>query len=90
MRLNRSERATAACRLLGKRLMGTPDSPDTLGGALAAMEPRWVELYLSPRSHNGGGDERACTFGLLRHAIESQCESYGNIQAAWQASHGHC
>ena len=72
MRLNRSERATATCRLLGKCLMGTPDSPDNIGGALAAVGPRWAELYLRLRSCNGGGDEGARTFGWLRHAFESQ------------------
>ena len=61
MGLNHSARATATSRQLGKCLMGTADSSDNLGGALVAMEPRWVELHLRPRSHNGGGDERACT-----------------------------
>ena len=92
MRLNRSERATAAFRQLGKRLMGTADSPDNLGGALVAVEPRWVETVAleSTKHHAGGGGELACTFGLmLRHAIDSQYESYGRVQAARQVSHGH-
>ena len=60
MRLNHSARATAASRLLSKCLMGTADSPDNLGGALVAMEARWVELYLglegvaSVEAVNGG------------------------------------
>ena len=86
MRLNRSERATAASRLLSKCLMGTEDSPDNLGGALVAVEPRWVELYLrrnEAKSVEASTDERARAIRLLRHEIESLSGRYSNMQTAW-------
>ena len=57
MRLNRCQGVTATCRLLGELHEGTSASPNTLCGAVVAVEPRWVELYYleKKRSHIAAG-----------------------------------
>ena len=53
--LHRRERSTAACRLLGKCLMGATDSPAHLGEPWEAIRARSVYFYLELRSHVGRG-----------------------------------